>query len=268
MAKKIKIQSICADYSESNAHVFDVNGDYRDYDCHNTCVIWNYISFYGIPFDLLDDRMADIYAGDYKETVKVGELLGCLILCRQMLDEGADPLEICQDIDADLEYTISVLSGEEEGPLSTETGDPCLNVYYIHELKMEEGYEDAALQARLLKELPGLILTFAHVAPDILAIRPAPTGDFEDPEKAARHQALQSAATQKLSIAYHPIFGQQVQGLSKEAAPQTEPVIGKRHAAFSYPEEAKNGEEFSFYQRNGFKEAGDSRLLYKYVGRG
>lgn len=268
MGKKIKFESICADYSESNAHVFDVNGDYRDYDCHNTCVIWNYITFYGVPFDLLDERMDRIYEGDYQETVKIGELLGCLILCRQMLDQGADPLAICSDIDADLEYTISALSDEEDGPLSSENGDPYLNVYYIHELKMEADYDEAVLRSRIINEVPGLILTFAHVAPDILAFFPAPTEYASDPEKEARYQALQSIATQKISIAYHPIFGQQVQGLVKGDNARSGQVIGKNHAASSYPEEAKNQDEFAFYERNGFKEVGDSRLLYKYVVRG
>ena len=56
--KKINFQSICADYSCKDIHVFDIDNEYNDYDCYDTCVIWNHITFYGIPFGLLDEGFA------------------------------------------------------------------------------------------------------------------------------------------------------------------------------------------------------------------
>jgi len=84
--------------------------------------------------------MGSIYEADYGDAVKIGELFGCLILCRQIIDENEDPLIICDDIDGDLEYTISALS-DHDGPQNPEEGDPYQDVYYIHDFKMKEGYE-------------------------------------------------------------------------------------------------------------------------------
>jgi len=41
----------------------------------------------------------------------------------------------------------------------------------------------------------------------------------------------------------------------------------RRHSGSSYPEEAKNKDEYAFFEANGFEEVGDSRLLYKCIWR-
>jgi hypothetical protein len=116
---------------------------------------------------LSDNQLGNIDNGDYLNAVKIGKLFGCLVLCKQMIKEDNDPLEVCDDSDGDLEYTISALR-DEGGPLNLEHGNPDQDVYYIHELQMESGYEYDPLKSKILEELPGLILSFLHVAPDIL----------------------------------------------------------------------------------------------------
>ncbi|MGE5391281.1 MAG: hypothetical protein ACM3PE_09495 [Deltaproteobacteria bacterium] len=238
-----KLQSICADYSEAKTHVFDIHGD-SGYDCHNTCVVWNHITFYGVPFDLMDERMERIYQGDYHDAVKIGELWGCLLLCRQLLDDGEDPLAVCADIDADLGYAISALSDEEDGPLSLDNGDPCLDVYYIRELMMEAGYDDTLLKSRIIAELPGLILTFCHVAPDILAFYPAPPERSEEEPR----------PVPGLSIVYDPIFGQQV-----KADKNGEGEVS------GLPLSARPEGGYELYEMNGFREVTDTGVFFKYV---
>lgn len=275
MREKIKFQSICAYYSCDNNHFFDIDSDYDDYDCHDTCLVWNSITFYGVPFDLLDDKMTSLYEGDYRDAVKIGELLGCLILCRQMLDEGEDPLIICDDVDGDLEYTISALT-DENGSLNPEHGDPYQDVYYIHEFNMEAGYDDARLKSRIIKELPGLIFKFSHIAPDILAFYSAPLKYTPDPDKEARYQALQSICAQKITSTFGAIFEEKQNKKDniikfgdayQFSEDELNMVMGRRHSCSSYPETAKNKDEYAFYEANGFKEVSDSRLLCKYVGR-
>ncbi len=275
MGEKYKFHSICADYSCNNNHVFDIESDYDDYHCHDTCVVWNYLTFYGVPFDLLDDKMSSIYEGDYGDAVKIGELFGCLILCRQIIDEGEDPLIICDDIDADLEYTISALS-DEDGPLDPENGDPYQDVYYIHQLRMESDYDDVLLKSRIIKELPRLIFKFSHVVPDILAFYSAPLEYTRDPDKEARYEALQSIHSQKISSIFDGIMGEKQKEKDNivkfgDAYRFTDDeiniVMGRRHSDSAYPEEAKNKDEYAFYEANGFEEVGNSRLLCKYVGR-
>lgn len=257
MGKKMKIESLCADYSESKSHVFDVHGDGRAYDCHNTCIVWNRVTFYGLPFDLQDDRMAPIYQGDYRDAVKIGEMLGCLILCRQLQDDGQDPLVICADIDEELGYVISALSDDEDGPLSLENGDPYQNVYYIHELAMEEGYGDQYLVSRIIKELPGLVLTFCHVVPDILAFYPAPADLIPDEENEAITQEVPGPIPGP-TIEYHPIFGQQLR-LDKREGSDVRLVEASDFAGSAY------SINYEVFAKVGFKEVGDSGVLYKYV---
>jgi len=256
MGKKIKIESICADYSKSKNHVFDIHGDFRDYDCHSTCVVWNHMTFYGIPFDLLDDRMEGIYQGDYREAVKIGELFGCLILCRQMQDEGEDPLVICEDIDDELGCVISALSDEEDGPLSLENGNSYQNVYYIHELTMEEDYDEKHLEARIVNELSGLVLTFCHVVPDILAFYPSLLEYAPDQDNGVIEQETPGPVPGP-SISFDPIFGQ-VLTLDKRDPDLT-------RSAASYSEGLADSGGYEVFVNNGFKEVGDSGVLFKYV---
>jgi len=257
MRKKLKIESICADYSDSKRHVFDVHGDGRAYDCHNTCIVWKRVTFFGLPFDLQDDRMAPIYEGDYREAVKIAEMLGCLILCQQLEDDGEDPLVICDDIDEELGYVISALSDEEDGPLSLENGDPYQNVYYIHELAMEEGYGDQHLAARIINELPGLVLTFCHVVPDILAFYPASADLVPDGEDEAIEQEGPGPVP-RTTIEYHPIFGQQLR-MDKRDGADIRPAGTSDFAGSAY------SIDYEVFEKVGFKEMGDSGVLYKYV---
>ncbi len=277
MSENIKFQSICASYSGKNTIIFDLDDNYNSdtCDCVDTCLIWNRITFYGIPFGLSDDQLDSIYDGDCHELVKIGELLGCLILCKQIIEEDHDPLEVCDASDGDLEYTISALS-DENGPLNIETGDPEQDVFYIHKLKMESGHDDELLKGRILEELPSLIFSFFHILPDILAFYPAPLDYTPDPAEEERYQILQKISTQKLestiasNIEEQPTEQSNGNVLSFADAYQFSEdelkfVTRRRYSGSPYPDEAKDLKEYSFYEANGFEEAGDSRLLYKIV---
>lgn len=270
----IKFESIYADYSDKNSLIFELGDSYYDnYDCVDTCLIWSHITFYGVPFGFSDDQINSLFNRDYREVVKIGELHGCLIMCKQIIEEDDDPLEVCDASDGDLEYTISALS-DEDGPLNMETGDPEQDVFYIHEFQMESEYDDASLKSRILDELPGLILSFLHIAPDILAFYPAPLEYTPDPAEQERYQKLQHIAKQKMDSALGAIIGEQPakQPSSNvlkfgDAYQFTEDelkfVTRRRYSGSSYPDEAKDPKEYAFYQENGFEEAGNSRLLYK-----
>lgn len=131
------------------------------------------------------------------------------------------------------------------------------------------------LASMIINELPGLILAFLHVAPDILAFYPAPLKYIPDPDKEVRYQVLQSIAAQKAASFFDAIMGEEQKKDNVvnfgDAYRFTEDerylVMGRRNSGSSYPEEAKDQEEYAFYEANGFEEVGDSRLLYKYVRR-
>ena len=122
-----------------------------------------------------------------------------------------------------------------------------------------------------------MILTFFHVAPDLLAFYPVPIDFTLDPDEEARYQALQGIAAQKMESVIDAIsvkesqkqndrkilrFGDAYQ-FSKD---ELNFVMRRRYSGSSYPEEAKDKNEYAFYEANGFEEVGDSRLLFKYVG--
>ena len=196
---KVEFESICADCSGIRNHIFDIDDSYG-YDCHDTCIIQSNITFYGVPFDLTENQMDMVYEGYYDDVVKIGDIFGCLILCKQIFDEGYNPWLICDDENGDLEYTISALS-DKYGPLNIERGDPYQDIYYIHEFKMLPNYDNEFLKGRIIEELPGLILKFLHVAPDIIAYYPAPMEYEPDPDRESRHSALRAIVAQRLDTA-------------------------------------------------------------------
>lgn len=275
MNKRVRIQSICADYLDRNSHIFFMDGDYPNHDCADNCVIWNNIVFYGIPFDLSDEQMNRIYEENYSDAIRIGEMHGCMILCKQILDDGCDPLEICDDIDGDLEYTVSALS-DEGGPLHAETGDAYQDIYYIDALKMETGYNTASIKSKIVNELPSLIRAFFHVVPDLLAFYPEPLEYSLEPNVEAKYQILGDLAAQKIDIALGEVSAADLEkqesnniinfaGAYQFSEDELNVVMNRRHSSSSYPEEVKDRKEYTFYEANGFEEAGDSRLLYKDV---
>lgn len=99
---------------------------------------------------------------------KIGTVSGHLILTRQIMQDGCDPVAICDDISEDLRYVMSVMSGPS-GPLYQGIASSVENVLYIHEIKMESNYETPELKSRIVRELPWLCLRFLHIRPEIIA---------------------------------------------------------------------------------------------------
>lgn len=93
--------------------------------------------------------------GIYDDAVKIGHISGCLILCKQMIDEGYPPWDLCDNANGDLGYAISALSADGQ-PLS-EKENPYQDLFYIHAFHMEHEYNKAALKSRILIELPRLL---------------------------------------------------------------------------------------------------------------
>jgi len=276
MRKKHKFDSLWVEFFGNNTHLISMDGANDEYDCHDTCVIGNRMIFYGVPFDVFDDKMSSVYDGDYSNLIKIGEITGYLILCKQMLYEGENPWAICDDLNGDLEYTISALM-DEGGPLSSEEGDPEQDIYYIHEFVIVPDYNDIKLKRKIINELPNLIFTFLHVNPELLAFYPAPLEYPPDENLEVRHRALDRIRSQKIETA----FGSIINGDSKKKSndnvvkfgdayqfteDELNMVMGRRHSESSYPEDAKDRKEYEFYKAVGFEEVGDSRLLYKYIG--
>jgi hypothetical protein len=258
-----------------NNTYFYADGDHSSNDgCVDTCIVWDRINFYGIPKDFTEKQLQRIDEGDYKNATKLGTISGCLILCKEILEQGEDPLEVCDDANGDLEYTISALS-DVHGPLNVDDGDPFQDVYYIHEFIMESDFNQVDLKHKILNELPDMVLDLFHVRPSVLAFYPAPLEYESDKVKGERDLLLHQIAADKVDSvigkASQNNISNDKNNISKfsDAYEFTDDeiniVMGRRNSGSTYPVEAKDKTEFDFYEANGFAEMDDSRLLYKLV---
>lgn len=177
---------------------------------------WFELDFYGVPIDISDEKYNEIFEGDYTNAIHIGKLTGCLILCRQMLDDGEDPAYICDSIDYRLDLTISCLSGPTE-PLNEE---PFQDIFYIEELEMDEKYDNENLKITILKSLPKILLNLKNICPELLVNYPMPN-----------------------------IMNEK----------QIDYLLCKRN---SYPESAKDIPLWDLYQKAGFIESGNSKMLF------
>ena len=268
MGRKKKFESIYANSSCGRDCSFDIDPLPDEYDCHDTCIVWNKIEFFGVESNISEEKLDAIDSGNYTNATKVGTISGCLILCKQIIAEGKEPLEICDDIDEALEYTLSALTDDGE-PLNLY---PEQNVYYMHEFNLEHDCNDLQLRTAILDNLPGVVLKLLHVAPDIIAFYPKPLECECDAGEEDRYQTLQSIAVQKMDAFCSNKeknetniiqFGE----LYQFSEDEMNMIMRRRYSGSSYPEEAKNMQEFDFYEMNGFQEAGNSRLLYKLISR-
>lgn len=271
----IMFKYICADCGYGNNVLLTLNDDYDAFqDCVDDCLIWCTITFYGIPMGFTDDQMDEIYDRNYYYAVPIGRLKGCLILNKRLLELGEDPLEICDDADADLEFIMSALV-DTEGPLNEETGDPLQDVFYIHEIEIGKEYGDL-YKGKIIDSLPDLLFSFLHVEPDIIAYCPAPLEYTRDPAEAERQELLMRIAAQKAEHAeqvFEAVMGKKPKqqndstlsfaGAYRFTEDELKFLTRRRHSGSSYPEGAKDPEEYAFYEKHGYKEAGSSRVLYR-----
>ena len=112
----------------------------------------------------------------------------------------------------------------------------------------------------IIEKLPEIMLTHYHVSPDIIAVNPEPLPYDDTLEEIERNLA-------------HEIHSEVKKQMRGEKAPD-EPVylltedqfciqMGVRRPGESYPESAIDKKEWQIWQRNGFKEWKNTRVLYK-----
>ena len=106
--------------------------------------------------------------GDYSECLEIGTLCGSLILNEDIINSGFNPIEVCDDIDGDLDVLMTALC-KEDGPLNQNNGGYLENVLYIHEFELSQKYTDPDLIHRIIRELPWICKRIYHVRPELLA---------------------------------------------------------------------------------------------------
>lgn len=273
--KKEKFETLYVECNQNTNNIFDLDGDHYS-PFHEDYILGTQFIIYGLPKELSEDQVEDFYEGDKSNLIQIGKISGYLILSEEILNQGEDPLMLCDDISGDLQFAISVLQ-DDHGPLNEFLGNLYQNVYYIDKFEMENIYKsDDNLKSKIISLFPDVIFSLLHVGPGILAYIPMRTHDEEAKKPDERATALHHIVSQKINAI--PFFkedestGEDANNnvidfgknykLSEE---EIDMVIGRRVDESAYPEEYKNIDEFNFYEANGFEEIGDSRLLYKEV---
>lgn len=224
---------------------------------------WFELDLYGVPIDTDDKKYNEIFEGDYTNAIQIGKLSGCLILCKQMLDNGEDPSYVCDSIDYQLDLAISCLS-DPTGPLDN---DPFQDIFYIEELEMAEKYDDDELKIMILKSLPEILLNLKNVRPELIAYYPTPLPYEEDIHKKIKRDMAVIAMAEMNEREIAKFTGKEIDESQNEYQlimdeEQINYVMGRRNPNDSYPESAKNIPIWNLYQRAGFIESGSSRMLY------
>ena len=252
-----KFQDIIA-VSEGKNHCF-VN---LYIERHDDYIVWCNVSLYGVPSDLSEEQENDIYNGNYKNAVNIGTLSGCLILCKQMLDDDTDIYTVCDDISGELEFVISALQ-EDGGPLSEKTFDEYRDVFYIEDLILKKKYNTQKLNVSILNSISDIVFSLYHVSPNILCYYPRPLPFEEDITKKIKKDMAVIAARE---IMERDLCDTKPSNSGYQLALDDEQVnyiLGRRNSSDAYPETAKDNAVWSVYQKAGFIEIGNSRFLYK-----
>ena len=227
-------------------------------------------TFWGVPPDVADDEVYDALEDKgFLQYEKIGDFSGYLVLCSQLISDGFDPLDVCDSGSADLEYMMSALV-DEGGPLNEETGEPMLDVLYIHELSVSEKLRGEGWGSRLIQELPFLVRKFLHTVPDIITYYPAPI-EQNWHQETERERALNHILSTRMANAVLPedtVSDKGINIFSKKYHFNQDEInryLGRRNSGSSYPENLKNERLYSFYEHNGFQELFNTRLLYAYT---
>lgn len=275
--KKRSFSQVFAESNDDHHHMFSLE-DEGDQEIHDTCVLQSQIDFFGVDEDADEDFYEKIYVDDRSDLTKIGSVNGTLILYKEIEALGEDPLAICDDLDGDLEFTISALR-EKKGPLSIKKDSANNNVFYIRDfVMMEEFAHDQKLKSKILQQLPEVIFALLHARPGILAYIPemprSPEQIKRDEERARAFELVDINAEDYIPFSnpYDFISDEHSEDrqnpfdfgrVTRYSEDEINEMMGRRTDKVPYPEELKNREEFDFFEANGFMEAGETRLLYK-----
>lgn len=214
--------------------------------------------------DIDYDRLS---ANDYFQFISLATITGTLILVTEMEWDGFNSYDMCDDVDADLGHTISVLK-DLGMPLNE---DPYQNVFYIQEIEFTKK-ANKGIQKRIILELPQILFRIFNLKPEILAYIPANVGGpaWTEAEKKEREAAIRRVS-ENMEV-----------WCENETHADDQPYIAPPHVTTEkdfnillgrrMPEEVhetpldhRNFEMIEFYSKHGFEEIKGKQLLIKQI---
>ena len=247
--------------------------EYEDINFESDYIKYYSIGIFGIPHGLSEEEEDNIFS-DPEKAVRIGTIEGYLILGEEIERRGYNLYDMCDEINADLEYVISALC-ESGGVMQAHNITRPLNIFYIHEVEFEnEEFRDMML-TDILIELPDIMFSHTNILPEMMIYYPRPLPydtrlmDIQmDIQKAIASETVSQvlARNAKLeAIQEDPTIDSNYDNEEPHLAlsqDQINMVMGKRVEGDSYPEAAKDLPLWGDYEFAGFSEWKNTRVLY------
>ena len=243
--------------------------EYEDINFESDYIKYYSIGIFGIPHGLSEEEEDNIFS-DPEKAVRIGTIEGYLILGEEIERRGYNLYDMCDEINADLEYVISALC-ESGGVMQAHNITRPLNIFYIHEVEFEnEEFRDMML-TDILIELPDIMFSHTNILPEMMIYYPRPLPydtRLMDIQKAIASETVSQvlARNAKLeAIQEDPTIDSDYDNEEPHLAlsqDQINMVMGKRVEGDSYPESAKDLPLWGYYELAGFSEWKNTRVLY------
>jgi|GEM_PF-1684047 len=228
-------------------------------DPYDDTISWNNFLVYGVPDT--EDALDKVWDDDFTSAIQIGRISGCHIPKSLIVNLGAEPYQVCDAADADLEAMYSVFQEYEEDFM-----DFYDDIYYIHEIELNAEYQGYGYETILLLQLPAIIVKALRVFPSLLMYYPAPT-QYDEPERDLEAEAI---LTHRLEYNSQKIFKSKGDDNvflfpPKREVPEKEinRFLGRRNPGDTVPEAYRNQALYSLYESVGFKEIGQTGWLCK-----
>ena len=245
--------------------------EYEDINFESDYIKYYSIGIFGIPHGLSEEEEDNIFS-DPEKAVRIGTIEGYLILGEEIERRGYNLYDMCDEINADLEYVISALC-ESGGVVQAHDIHRPLNIFYIHEVEFEnEEFRDMML-TDILIELPDIMFSHTNILPEMMIYYPRPLPydtRLMDIQKAIASETVSQvlARNAKLeAIQEDPTIDSDYDNEEPHLAlsqDQINMVMGKRVEGDSYPESAKDLPLWGYYELAGFSEWKNTRVLYNF----
>ena len=245
--------------------------EYEDINFESDYIKYYSIGIFGIPHGLSEEEEDNIFS-DPEKAVRIGTIEGYLILSEEIERRGYNLYDMCDEINADLEYVISALC-ESGGVMQAHNITRPLNIFYIHEVEFEnEEFRDMML-TDILIELPDIMFSHTNILPEMMIYYPRPLPydtRLMDIQKAIASETVSQvlARNAKLeAIQEDPTIDSDYDNEEPHLAlsqDQINMVMGKRVEGDSYPESAKVLPLWGYYELAGFSEWKNTRVLYNF----
>ena len=245
--------------------------EYEDINFESDYIKYYSIGIFGIPHGLSEEEEDRMFSNPDK-AVRIGTIEGYLILSEEIERRGYNLYDMCDEINADLEYVISALC-ESGGVMQTHNITRPLNIFYIHEVEFEnEEFRDMML-TDILIELPDIMFSHTNILPEMMIYYPRPLPydtRLMDIQKAIASETVSQvlARNAKLeAIQEDPTIDSDYDNEEPHLAlsqDQINMVMGKRVEGDSYPESAKDLPLWGYYELAGFSEWKNTRVLYNF----